>query len=333
MQGMPNFDHRFDPPSSAPAGSSVDLSTREIEDAGLFEVLQTPGAALGTWSLFNALIDTTTSDFRFHEPLGKSREVKTTLSGLFGRFVARAYANKYLNYRFFSCIHSPPMPLAFGLGLVERIESGDLPDWAVWGPSSGLGIVEAKGSHDWPGPAKSLGRAYEQAGRVTITLSAQVATFKRYAIATRWGFMTNGPERPMLWVKDPDEAGDALSKGELHRLGFGVARRHYASLLKPLGHPDLAEALLSLARAKTERDFIAAQGTARAALAAAPSRNLTSSSGPEPQDALIGGFVTRAGPLAVGELTPAEREALHRLGSRLDQHRKAMTAASARAEA
>jgi hypothetical protein len=90
---MPNFHHNFEPSSATVLGASVDLTTREIEDAGLREILQTPGAALGNWDLLDALLEPGHLDFVFREPLGQAREVKTALSGLFGRFVARAYAN------------------------------------------------------------------------------------------------------------------------------------------------------------------------------------------------------------------------------------------------
>ena len=98
---MPQFNHTFDPASAAPAGAQVDLSLVEIEDAGLMEMLQTPGAALGTWSLFDALLQPGSTAFIFREALGKSREVKVAISGLFGRFVARAYATRYLGFTHF----------------------------------------------------------------------------------------------------------------------------------------------------------------------------------------------------------------------------------------
>jgi hypothetical protein len=42
------FIHSFDPASASPvAGRTVDLDVSEIEDAGIREVLQTPGAAYG----------------------------------------------------------------------------------------------------------------------------------------------------------------------------------------------------------------------------------------------------------------------------------------------
>jgi hypothetical protein len=39
--------------------------------------------------------------FVFKEPLGQAREVKVALSGLFGRFVARAYLERYFSLSIF----------------------------------------------------------------------------------------------------------------------------------------------------------------------------------------------------------------------------------------
>lgn len=92
------FIHRFDPISASPVvGPTVDLEVSEIEDAGIREVLQTPGAAYGAWSILDALLAATGpgTPFIFREPLGQAREVKVALSGLFGRFVARAYLERY----------------------------------------------------------------------------------------------------------------------------------------------------------------------------------------------------------------------------------------------
>lgn len=46
------FFHSFDPPAASPiSGATVDLEVSEIEDAGIREVLQTPGAAYGACSI------------------------------------------------------------------------------------------------------------------------------------------------------------------------------------------------------------------------------------------------------------------------------------------
>jgi hypothetical protein len=49
---MRTFIYRFNPENANPApGPTIALSTEQIEDARIKEVLQTPGAALGIWSL------------------------------------------------------------------------------------------------------------------------------------------------------------------------------------------------------------------------------------------------------------------------------------------
>jgi hypothetical protein len=54
------FLHSFDPrTASAIAGPTVDLEVSAIEDAGIREVLQTPGAAYGAWSILDALLTPT----------------------------------------------------------------------------------------------------------------------------------------------------------------------------------------------------------------------------------------------------------------------------------
>lgn len=80
------FLHSFEPATANPiTGATVDLEVSDIEDAGIREVLQTPGAAYGAWSILDALLTPTGSGtpFIFREPLGQAREVKVALSGLF----------------------------------------------------------------------------------------------------------------------------------------------------------------------------------------------------------------------------------------------------------
>ena len=52
------FLHNFDPPTASPvSGPTVDLEVSAIEDAGIREVLQTPGAAYGAWSTARCAVD------------------------------------------------------------------------------------------------------------------------------------------------------------------------------------------------------------------------------------------------------------------------------------
>ncbi|USU06602.1 hypothetical protein NF699_08080 [Sphingomonadaceae bacterium OTU29LAMAA1] len=312
---MPLFSHRFTPASASPLGTSVDLTVQEVEDAGLREVLQTPGVALGNWGLLSALLHPGSSHFLFHAPLGQAREVKTAVSGLFGRFVARAYATRYLRYSHFVHITKPPMMLSGAMnGLLRRtprFPSGDLPDWVTWGAGAGLGIVEAKGCHDQGSPAAALERARKQALRAEITVGGRPATFKRFAIATRWGYATPTRTQPMLWVHDPVAEGGESPEAAA-ALALGVARYHAARLLAPLGYQELADQLLGLARDPLPASRNRRQRRGREVLAEAPVFEMDDVEGAA-GEALLGAVVVRGSKLAPADLSPSDRETLERL--------------------
>ncbi|HEX8574564.1 MAG TPA: hypothetical protein VF759_17620 [Allosphingosinicella sp.] len=310
---MPNFAHRFSTPTASTA-STIDLTVREIEDAGLLEILQTPGAAVGNWKILDALLDPAASTFTFAQQLGHAREVKTAISGLFGRFVARAYATKFLGLTHFTHVRKPPMTLTGHLhGALHRVAgaNGDMPDWVAWGVAPGMAIVEAKGCHHPKGPEAALARAYSQAQRAEIRAGAALAPFKRFAIATRWGFSTPIASQPMLWVHDPDEEG-AIAPEEVEALALGIARWHIASLLDALGHKQLAKPIHGLIRERFKNRREAAAETARGALDRTETYRVNRAQG-APDDEVIGGFVTKGGPLGETDLSIADQEALARL--------------------
>ena len=67
------FLHSFEPATATPiTGATVDLEVSDIEDAGIWEVLHTPGAAYGAWSILNALPIPAGAEtpFIFKEPRG-----------------------------------------------------------------------------------------------------------------------------------------------------------------------------------------------------------------------------------------------------------------------
>ena len=195
-------------------------------------------------------------------------------------------------------------------GELDRVrgKSGDMPDWVAWGPAKGLAIVEAKGCHDTKSPAKALERAYKQACRAEIKIGMKRAPFKRYAIATRWGFCSPKLTEPMLWVHDPEEDG-VITPDEMSALQVGITRWHIATLLKPLGFAKLSDTLVRLSSASfRNRERIEAEG--RELLQTLPGYRIDGTA-PGPQDVLIGGFVSRSGPLA-GIISSSDQEVLRR---------------------
>lgn len=287
------FLHSFEPASASPiTGATVDLEVSDIEDAGIREVLQTPGAAYGAWSILDALLAPTGAGtpFIFKEPLGQAREVKVALSGLFGRFVARAYLERYFNLSIFAHLGSRTIDLDRRRRVkVTRLSRGDLPDWiACAADLSSLTVAEAKGCHDVGGPAKALDRAWTQAGRINVTAQGRKVTVKRIAIATRWGMAAAGPTEAHLSVRDPIDEGEPIDPQEKDALFIGLLRLHIANLIKPLGHAELAGALHRIAHQPFARRLQDDLGRARTLLDAAPVREVEKATA---MGGLIGGIV------------------------------------------
>lgn len=182
-----------------------------------------------------------------------------------------------------------------------RGKAGDMPDWVAWGSSSGMAIVEAKGCHSKSGPSSVVQRAFSQAERAEIMGNRGLAPFKRYAIATRWGFAAPLNWVPMLFVVDPDEEGEDVLPDEIAELQAGVIRLHYASILDRLQHRALAAALRDLVRTPFRSRYVEAQIRAIAALERTSPRRVIGLA-TEPDDELVGGFVTRNGILPESEL-------------------------------
>jgi hypothetical protein len=114
----------------------------------------------------------------------------------------------------------------------------------------------------------------------------------------------------MLYVKDPASDGQTSLEEELE-LGIGIARRHFASLMRPLGQEALAAALFDLVGARTKAERQDADERARTALDTAKVRELDETVAPE--DVLVGGVVTRGGPIGATVLSQADQRVLERL--------------------
>ncbi|KPG02092.1 hypothetical protein IP86_00980 [Rhodopseudomonas sp. AAP120] len=195
---------------------------------------------------------------------------------------------------------------------VARLSRGDLPDWiACAADLSSLTVAEAKGCHDVGGPAKALDRAWTQAGRIEITAQGRKVTVKRIAIATRWGMAAAGPTEAHLSVRDPIDEGEPIDPQEKDALFIGLLRLHIANLIKPLGHAELAGVLRRITHQPFARRLQEDLGRARPLLDAAPVREVEKATA---IGGLIGGIVTRAGPIT--DAAPADQEALARLNLR-----------------
>jgi hypothetical protein len=312
------FVYSFTPASLDPApGATIELEVSDIEDAGIREVLQTPGAAYGAWSILDALLAPTGAGtpFIFRQPLGQAREVKVALSGLFGRFVARAYLERYFDLSIFAHLGNRVIDLDRRKeARIKRLARGDLPDWiACKSDLTSLTIAEAKGCHDPGGPTKALARAWAQAGRIDVTVKGRKVTVKRIAVATRWGVANPRPADAYLSVYDPHDKGEPIDPQDKDASFIGLIRLHVASMIEPLGHAELAQTLRALTRQTFHRPLRDAAARARAVLDNTPVGEVEKT---DDIGGLVGGIVTRAGPIADAIASAVDQEALARLNLR-----------------
>ena len=302
--------------------ASIGLTVEEIEAAGVKEVLQAPGAALGSWKFLETLL-ACGEKFRFREPLGQAREVKVALSGLFGRFVVRAYLERYLGLLHFAHLGRQSLVLDGKLKVrVERRQgaNGDLPDWvACAGDQAHLTVAEAKGSHEW-NSNKILKRAKDQAGRVEVYGGSTRLHVKRVAVVARWGVLTGGgPSQTKILVDDPTEEGDDVTVELEDAAMLGIVRHHLGNLLGALGHGDLAHALQKETTASTARIPDEAVPRVREMIEAASEtgkRLRVTPRGEAIGDAILGGVVTRVGAMVGAPLVPADVDTLVHLNFR-----------------
>jgi len=316
------FRHRFHPWQEDPVpGGEVELSVDAIEAAGVREVLQTPGAALGSWSMLDALL-AKNDEFRFIEPLGQAREVKVALSGLFGRFVARAYLERYLGLHYFTHLGGEEIELGGRLRVRvvrRRGQPGDLPDWvACAGDMTCLTVAEAKGSHARSGPGRAINQAKKQVARVNVYGARGKIAVKRVAVATRWGMVRDGPLESWIRVHDPDDEGEDYTSEEADAAYLGVIRHHMANLFAPLGHQKLASEIRAVACARSPAEQDGARSRAQRLIepAGRAGRSLRDARADAIGDAVVGGIVTRAGGLEDRIAEVEDVSMLSRLGLR-----------------
>jgi hypothetical protein len=143
--------------------------------------------------------------------------------------------------------------------------------------------------------------------------ASRKVTIKRVAIATCWGAALMGPAQAYLSVRDPVDEGEPIDAEDKDAVFIGLLRHHIANLVAPLGHAELAGALRRLTRERSEHGLQRDVASVRALLNAAPVREVDGASA---IDGLVGGIVTRAGPLTDATAAPADQDVLASLNLR-----------------
>ncbi len=232
------FRHQFtDSTGHLAIDAPYGLAPSEIAAAAMSEITQLSLNATPFNLFLDELLDPTTTIFRWVSELGQVRETRTALSGLFGRFVARAYLARYQGFDYFEPIRSDTQLLSgwpsFRIHRKPGI-TGDLPDWIIaTSLKPTVAVAEAKGSYNTSGPKKSLESAKHQVERVDVVSAGKVLRVKRYAIVTRWAVQNHHfLSTPWLVVRDPENGEHSPTPQENANLARSTALGHFASLAR-----------------------------------------------------------------------------------------------------
>ena len=125
-----------------------------------------------------------------------------------------------------------------------------------------------------------------------------------------------GPPDPWISVRHPVDEGDPTEQGEEDAMYVGLFRHHVANMITKIGHTELARAIRDLTAPSVHRGDVGAdQGdkSAREILDEAPRVAFAHD---DERLTLVGGLVTRAGPIPELGVSRTELEVLARLDLR-----------------
>ncbi|MDO1585388.1 hypothetical protein [Rhizobium oryzicola] len=211
------------------------------------ETLQTGFMSVAWQNLFrNQLSQTDRVWLRWKDDLGSSAEIRRAYSALYGRFFARAVLSSNLTLSYFIPLRRDITTLTNGV-TVNRIASGDIPDWVAWDHQhGGYALGEAKGALTgeadalWgPSQPKCVTSGKAQFARVEIrdTHGAKIAS-RDWVGANFWA-TDRRPRMPMALLWDPPSEGRELTEDEIAAHRQAIATRWVMSLLPGFGRTEL----------------------------------------------------------------------------------------------
>ena len=258
-----NVRYLIQPASACPAElknglgfpkGTCEVDTDFVARCAIGEILQTSKNSAPVAALFDQLLVPSGTEliWKGRGP-GRGIEMRRAFSGLFGRFFARAYLQRYHGFTWFVPIDGSPTILSDRARIVQKLDSSaEMPDWFCAQPGQ-VAVAEAKGSHrrgnatarTLPGPLKT---AEGQIAGVVLEIRSfgrdgveiwTARSVKGWAVMSRWG--VEEPDRDAFqYVLDPSTDGEPLSDGDREHVVQDVARLHVAQTLEGMGYPDLA---------------------------------------------------------------------------------------------
>ena len=205
------------------------------------------------------------SDFRFAgEGYGLGTLVRRNRSSELGNAFCRCFLHDHLNITYFARMED-----VLDKGMcdptsefkIERIHTGDAPDYFCAQSVSRVCLAEAKGRYS---PIsfrkKEFNEWRDQFTRVAVRDKAgQQRSVKGYIVATRWATESDKPSiMSTLYAEDPATPGErGLEPAEGSPIGQMIVARHYGRIAEILDQPILAAALMSGSRIPDELQIVA----------------------------------------------------------------------------
>lgn len=211
------------------------------------ETLQTGFMSVAWQNLFRSQLSQTDQVWlRWRDDLGSSAEIRRAYSALYGRFFARAVLSANVNLSYFIPLRRDITTLTNGV-TVNRIASGDIPDWIAWDHQrGGYALGEAKGALTgepdafWgPHQPKCVAGGKAQFARVEIRDTLGVKIESRDWVGANLWATDRRPRTPMALLWDPPGEGRELTANEIAAHRKAIATRWVMSLLPGFGRAEL----------------------------------------------------------------------------------------------
>jgi hypothetical protein len=233
--------------------TECEVDTDLIAMCAMGEILQTGPTAAPMSLLFDELLVSGQQNLIWKGAgPGRGIEMRRAFSGLFGRFFARAYLQRYHGFTWFAPIDGTPTYMSKRVRVSRMLgKTTELPDWICAGAGK-IAVAEAKGSHQaanptagrMPGPIKTAagqiqGVVVEKLQNIAGNDRWMPRSVKGWAVMSRWG--AEDPMRDAFqYVLDPETLGEPLLDGDLRETIQDVARMHVGQTLDGMGYSDLA---------------------------------------------------------------------------------------------
>ncbi len=184
--------------------------------------------------------------------IGTSTAARRHRSTELGQAFCRWFLHDHCNVAYFAhagrVMNAWADPASFGHLRLERLTSGDIPDYLCSTPGGEVYLAEAKGRYD----AISFGsrefeRWRDQFRRVTARdLSGRHFSLKGFIVGTRFATETQRASiRSKISAEDPSSPGSSdANERDVAQLAARVTAIHYGGLAMKLRQPILAAALL-----------------------------------------------------------------------------------------